>query len=146
MPSISTSTTSPSPMKRFGSRQTPTPDGVPVMITSPGSSVNARDAWAIVWAMLKIMSRVCPPERLAGDCGAYAKGLRIPISSRVTIHGPSGQNVSRLLPRTPLSIAVLEVPGGDIVAAGVAEHVLQRRRLGHPARAAAPTMTASSAS
>ncbi len=41
--SISTSQTSPSRSQRFGSRPMPTPLGVPVAITSPGSSVMAAE-------------------------------------------------------------------------------------------------------
>ena len=41
IPSISTSTTSPSRSGTFGSRNTPTPSGVPVRIRSPASSVIA---------------------------------------------------------------------------------------------------------
>ncbi len=43
MRSISTVTRSPSPRNRGGSRNAPTPPGVPVAMTSPGSSVNERD-------------------------------------------------------------------------------------------------------
>ena len=42
MPSISMPTMSPSPSSTFGSRYQPTPAGVPVAMTSPGSSVKAR--------------------------------------------------------------------------------------------------------
>ena len=48
MPSIATVTTSPSARKRGGSRKTPTPAGVPVAITSPGSSVNACEQWLMI--------------------------------------------------------------------------------------------------
>ena len=41
--SMSTSQTSPSRSQRFGSRPMPTPLGVPVTITSPGSSVIAAE-------------------------------------------------------------------------------------------------------
>ena len=44
MPSISTSHTSPGRMKRGGLRLQPTPAGVPVAITSPGTSVKIVDA------------------------------------------------------------------------------------------------------
>ena len=41
MPSTSTSTTSPCFIESLGSRNTPTPSGVPVRMRSPGSSVSA---------------------------------------------------------------------------------------------------------
>ncbi len=40
IPSISTTITSPAARKRGGLRKTPTPDGVPVEMTSPGSRLN----------------------------------------------------------------------------------------------------------
>ena len=43
MPSISTVTRSPSARYRGGLRKAPTPEGVPVAITSPGSSVKAME-------------------------------------------------------------------------------------------------------
>ena len=53
-PSTSTSTTSPGFIESFGSRKTPTPSGVPVRIRSPGSSVSARETYAISVGIEKI--------------------------------------------------------------------------------------------
>src|SRR5690606_10707102 len=99
-PSIETVTTSPSFRKRGGFMPIPTPGGVPVRMTSPGSSVKCCDRYEIRVGILKIRLLVllsCMISPLMDDvirrlCGSG-------ISSRVTSHGPSGQNVSRLLPR-----------------------------------------------
>ena len=47
IPSIATLTTLPTPRNSGGFMALPTPLGVPVRITSPGNSVNARDKYAI---------------------------------------------------------------------------------------------------
>src|SRR5690606_9507804 len=47
MPSISTSTTSPGFRKTGGFMNTPTPSGVPVLIMSPGSSVQVREMYSM---------------------------------------------------------------------------------------------------
>src|SRR5262249_9157480 len=54
IPSTSISTTSPSASAIFGSRKTPTPSGVPVRITSPGSSVRACEMKLTSTGMVKI--------------------------------------------------------------------------------------------
>ena len=41
----------------------------------------------------------------------------------VSIHGPSGQKVSKPLPRCPLSVAALQIAGGDVVGDGVTQDV-----------------------
>src|SRR5919108_4810225 len=57
-PSIAHSTTSPALSERFGSMNSPQPHGVPVRITSPGSSVNDREQKLISSATPKIISEV----------------------------------------------------------------------------------------
>jgi len=59
-PSKATSTTSPSLSQSWGFLPIPTPDGVPVKITSPGSRVVPWLKNAIVFAMPKIWSDVFP--------------------------------------------------------------------------------------
>ena len=65
MPSISTRTTSPTLSRPSGNgwRTAPTPAGVPVAITSPGSSVNASDRCATCSKQSKIISPVLPSWR-----------------------------------------------------------------------------------
>ena len=58
--SISTSTTSPGWSNSCGSRDTPTPAGVPVAMMSPGSSVISAETNSIVVATSKIMFAVVP--------------------------------------------------------------------------------------
>ena len=60
MPSTSPSTLSPGFKNTGGTRAKPTPDGVPVLIMSPGSNVKPADKLSIVVGMSKIMSRVLP--------------------------------------------------------------------------------------
>ena len=56
MPSIDTSTVSPPWRYTGGSKPIPTPDGVPVAITSPGCSLTAAEMASISVAMSKIRS------------------------------------------------------------------------------------------
>ncbi len=79
----------------------PQPQGVPVRSTSPGSSVNEREQNASSSPTPKTISAVdesCmrSPFTRVESRSACGSG----ISSAVTTTGPSGQNVSRLLPRT----------------------------------------------
>ena len=100
MPSIATVTTSPSASRTGGSRKIPTPPGVPVAITSPGSSVNAREQWLMIAATPKYMSAVvarCMTSSLTRHSMASACGSG--SSSAVTSAGPIGQKVSSDLPR-----------------------------------------------
>ena len=77
----------------------PTPAGVPVAITSPGSRVNASERWATCWKQSKTISAVLASwrsspstlQRTRRSCGS-------PISSGVTSQGPSGPWVSKDLP------------------------------------------------
>src|SRR3984957_5448250 len=101
MPSIETSTRSPGTSERGGDMKSPQPHGVPVSRTSPGSSVKLCEQNDSSSATPKIMSAVeefCTSSPLTRVCSTSAGGSG--SSSVVTITGPSGQNVSRLLPRT----------------------------------------------
>ena len=75
--------------------------GVPVMITSPGSSVENDEIAAICSGMPWIRFAVVPLAALTvrplslNEIFALAQSM----SSRVTIHGPSGQDVSKPLAR-----------------------------------------------
>ena len=90
IPSTVTSTTSPA-------TSGPTPAGVPVRITSPGSIVITEVTNSIRKAQSKIICAVLP------SC-LVAPFTRVPMarcdgSSSVSMHGPSGQKVSKPLPR-----------------------------------------------
>ena len=65
-------------------------------------------------------------KRLARDGGAHAEGLR--VGDLVARHQPRTERAERVeaLAADPLAIAELEVARGDVVAAGVAEHVVER--------------------
>src|SRR5438067_6935734 len=102
VPSFSTltSNTSPSLRNTGGLRNAPTPSGVPLAITSPGSSVIPCDRYETRYATLKIIFEVfddCMTLPLSSpsifsDCTSS-------ISSRVVMNGPNGAKVSRPLPR-----------------------------------------------
>lgn len=69
-----------------------TPAGVPVRITSPGSSAvdfrHHRDG-------LRDATRVCGVARLGGDAVNARRDLEVVVRvSSVSIHGPSGKEVS----------------------------------------------------
>jgi hypothetical protein len=57
------------------------PDGVPVAMTSPGSSVNAREQWLTIWATLKYIwevlaswTRSSPTvQQMARSCGSGSR-------------------------------------------------------------------------
>ena len=75
-------------------------------------------------------------ERLARHGGAHAEGLW--VGDLVARHQPRTERAERVeaLAADPLAIAELEVARGDVVAAGVAEHVVERGCLGDLARPA----------
>src|SRR5208283_4530196 len=99
MAGMSTRTSSPGRNQRGGFLAAPTPDGVPVETMSPGSSVNTLDKYATSSGILKIRCfvlescRISPliSIRMSSACGSG-------ISSFVTIHGPIGAKVSKVLP------------------------------------------------
>ena len=137
MPSTVTETVSPSCIG-------PTPAGVPVSITSPGSSVIASLTYATISATSCIMSRGAAVllELVVDACRSDARSGG---SSSVSIHGPSGQNVSKPLARAHCPSACLQVAGGDVVGAGVAEDHLVHALAG-TSRHSRPMTTASSPS
>ena len=100
MPSISMRTTSPGLSSTGGFSAMPTPAGVPVEITSPGSRVNAVESVSTCAEQSKIMSSVVAVlAQLAVHpaCAARGRAGRR-SSSAVTIHGPIGPWVSKDLP------------------------------------------------
>src|SRR6266508_473361 len=80
-PSISTRISSPALRNSGGLRPAPTPDGVPVAITSPGSSAITLARCSITWATVKIISLVfescltCPftASEISSVCGSETK-------------------------------------------------------------------------
>ena len=59
----------------------PTPAGVPVRMTSPGSSVKAADAYSMIEAMPWIMSAVVP--MIEAKCGEMNKRDRNTLQRRI---------------------------------------------------------------
>src|SRR5436190_17150960 len=87
-----------SPALRNSPRAAPTPAGVPVRIRSPGCSVMPLDNWAICSARLKIMCLLL--ESCLRTSFTHSLRPRLcgsPMSSAGTIHGPSGQEPSKVL-------------------------------------------------
>ncbi len=132
MPSISHSTTSPSLSERLGSMNSPQPHGVPVRITSPGSSVNECEQKLISSATPKIISLVlesCMTSPLTRVCSLRFCGS----SSSTTLRAERAERV-QALGAHPLAVGELQVARGDVVGDRVAAHVLERVGLGHVAR------------
>src|ERR1700758_591844 len=92
-------TTSPALRNCGGFMPSPTPGGVPVMITSPGSMTKNCEQYQTRCSTPKIMVRVEPFCRLSpltvSHMSSFCGSL---ISSLVTSHGPSGPKVSEPLP------------------------------------------------
>jgi len=87
-----------SPALRNSARPAPTPAGVPVRIRSPGCKVSRDDRWAICSARLKIIWPVlesCLRTSLTHSLRPRFCGSGISLAG--TIHGPSGQEPSKLL-------------------------------------------------
>ena len=125
MPSISTATRSPSPRKRGGSRNTPTPPACPVAMTSPGSSVNACEQWLMISATPKYIARCWLLDALAVDRAADREPLR--VADLVGRHQGRAHRAERVerLAADPLPVAELQVARRDVVEAGVAEDVVE---------------------
>ena len=103
----------------------PTPGGVPVMSTSPGSSVMMSTRTTAARAARRSCRR---PGRAALRRRRAPRVTAAPAGGgSATIQGPSGQKVSKLLPRVHWPSSCLQVAGGDVVAAGVAGHEVGRR-------------------
>ena len=90
MPSTSTLTVLPASIG-------PTPEGVPVMTRSPGSSRVKRLMYSIRYGIGKISSLVRPSWRSAPSTVQVTR--RSEGSRSVSIQGPMGQNVSKPLAR-----------------------------------------------
>jgi hypothetical protein len=133
--SISIATLSPVFSQSWGVRPMPTPWGVPVRMTSPGSNVNAWEQKEMSSATPKIISLVllsCTtwPLRMQRN----GQVLRIGDFVCGDKAGADGAEGVQALAPHPLAVAHLHFPGAHIVGAGVACHVAQRICLAHPAR------------
>src|SRR5690606_30731609 len=93
MPGTSTSTESPP-------TNAPTPAGVPVRITSPGSSVNAAVTYSMIVGMSKIMSVNEPRWTSASLWRVRISPFE--TSNSATFAGPGGQKVAHRLVRAPM--------------------------------------------
>src|SRR3954464_10076242 len=135
--SISISTLSPGFIQSGGVRRAPTPPGVPVTSTSPGSSVVHVDTYSMIFGILKII------------CSVVACCMRSPlrrhdsvilvfggISSAVTIQGPNpvggphpgaeAAGLREVLAGGPLDGVALPVAHRAVVVAAVARDVAPR--------------------
>ncbi len=99
MPSISMRTTSPATSSRGGFIAMPTPEGVPVATTSPGSSVKAVERCSTSAKQSKISSLVFDSWRSSPFTQVRRRSWwGSGSSSAVTIQGPIGPWVSKDLP------------------------------------------------
>src|SRR5262245_61188877 len=98
--STSTSTSSPAFIQGGGFLACATPEGVPVAMMSPGSSVMNSDRYSIVLAVEKIMSDVLESCRVSPLTRVLIRRPEAPggSSSEVTTQGPSGPVPSKFLP------------------------------------------------
>ena len=126
---------SPSARNRGGSRKTPTPPGVPVAMTSPGSRRERLRAVADDLGDAEEHRRRCSPtgDARRRPCRRSRASCGSPISSAVTSAGPIGQNVSSDLPRTHWPSPNWRSRAETSFEAGVAEDVVEGVRLGRPA-------------
>jgi hypothetical protein len=127
--SISMLTVSPGFNHTGGVRAKPTPCGVPVMITVPGRSVLLPLRNSISAGTSKIMSLVFQScIDLPVEHGADLE--RVGIGNLVAGHEhgaerAEGVEALRLAPLAAAERPALPVARGDVVAAGVAEHVVE---------------------
>src|SRR4029079_2040399 len=97
-PSTQTSTTSRSRGYGGGVRESPTPPGVPVAITSPGSSVIPAEAYWISSTIEKIRLRVFELWSSSPEPVVLMWIAARSTPSAAATEGPIGANVSKLLP------------------------------------------------
>ena len=130
MRSISISIASPAFIHTGGVRAWPTPAGVPITITSPGSSVMHSASSAMVSATLKIMSLVFAscitwPFRRLWMRRPVGAGRQLVGGDQHRAEAAGGVEV---LADGPLRRALLVVAHRHVVEAAVAEHVAAARR------------------
>ena len=127
MPSISTTTSSPAFRKMGGLRAKPTPCGVPVLITSPGSSVIPREMKAMSSRTLKIILSVLESCNVCSvDDAPDRKSLGIRnvfTGDQIRPHRSEGVLA---LGAHPLAVAALEVACTHVIEAGISGDIFQR--------------------
>ena len=129
MRSISISTVSPSRIVTGGSRKIPTPEGVPVRITSPGSSVNAPDACAMSVGTSKIRSLVFASCSVSPLSRCVIRRPRpSPSSSTGTSSEEERPERVEALRAHPLPVLALDRPRADVVSDRVPGDVRERVR------------------
>ena len=126
---MSTTTSSPSRRNRGGSRKTPTPPGVPVAMTSPGSRVMNREqkamrlgtSWTISDVLASWMTSPLTRQRMRS-----APGIRQLVGG----HDPRSDRAERVeaLAAHPLAVAELQVACRDVIETGIPEDVIERLR------------------
>ncbi len=129
------------------SMPSPTPHGVPVITTSPGSSVKrVRAERQQLGDAEDHVRRAGVLERLAVDARAQPERLR--VGDLVGCDDDRAERAERVeaLAAHPLPVGELHVTRGDVVDDGVAEDVVERVGGGDTSRIVRPTTTASSTS
>ena len=124
IPSISQVTTSPRLRKQGGSIPIPTPAGVPVMRMVPAGSVMPCESSLTMWRILKntwsvtLFCRSSPLTKLLMDSAGAGEFVR---SDNDRPHGKKG---IQAFSEEVLLVAVLDVPGADVVGHAVSEDVV----------------------
>ena len=138
IPSTRISTTSPGCMG-------PIPEGVPVAMTSPGSSVMIRE--------MNATRRRHPEDHITGVAVLPALAVQVSLHREVVRvgdrrldPGPQGRKGVEALGPGELAVFFLQIPGGDVVDAGVTQDVVPEVLLPRRAGQVLPMTTASSAS
>ena len=116
------------PSRPAASRECPTPEGVPVRIRSPGSSVKTAEANATSRRTPKTRSAVFPSWKQLAVQALHdpqaARRRRAPTPARA--RSPSGQNVSKPFARVHCLSAYWRLRGADVVRAAVAGDEVER--------------------
>ena len=120
--------TSPSRKNSGGVRANPTPSGVPVAITSPGSSVKPRLRLAMILRNGENhLRRVRMLFLDAVDGQLRSRASADPRCRQAsTIHGPIGHVLIERLSFEPLHVRFLQIACRHVVEAGVAEDDVER--------------------
>ncbi len=138
MPSISMRTTSPGCSHFGGLKPMPTPRGVPVAMTSPGSSVMPREQVSISVGDVEDHVAACWPSWRSSpfDPAAHARVAAVELVGGDDPRPHRAEGVEALA-EVPLLVAHLHVARADVVDHRVAEHMVHRARLRDVAPAAA---------
>jgi hypothetical protein len=116
--SISTSTTSPGFIQSGGVRLDPTPPGVPVTITSPGSS-RVKDEQYSIWRGISKMADGCVLNHLAVEAGLQPQWCEIACFVRCHHPGPESAGLRKILAGRELMRVPLKIANAALVVTGV---------------------------